>query len=404
MRARRSILAGLIATFTLVTASPALAQTMTPGPLGGQGGSGICHVGPSLICAADDIVDAAGDLIGGAAKRGAGAAADAVMGGVVDWAAGGAAWLLRTIGRQVERSSRPAIGSGWFSKRYAAMRRMAVALSLAFLLIAICHAALRHDLQLLVRCTLVALPASLLLMFAAVTLVELALALTDELSIAALGGADANVRDAFSDLGNVLAPASGAAPALPGFLIFIAAVLTALLAMLVWLELVLREAAIYLAVAFLPLALATAVWPRTVNWSQRLASWLCALILAKLTIATAFSLAGDMLANARPGSGGLSALLAGCAVLVLAAASPWVLLRLIPFTAGGAGGLHRRDIGGAVRQAPGVGAGLLLAKHGLGRGAGAVAGGASASGQAGRRNWSPPAARSSEAKRAPNER
>jgi hypothetical protein len=172
----------------------------------------------------------------------------------------------------------------------------------------------------------------------------------------------------------VLLPSAAAGPALPSFLVFIAAVVTALLALLVWLELVLREAAVYLAVAFLPLALAAAVWPGTVHWSKRLAGWLSALILAKLTIAAAFSLAGAMLAGARPGTGGLSALMAGCAVLVLAAASPWVLLRLIPFTSASGDGLRRSHLSGAMRQAPGAAAAMSLARHGVSHGASAAIG------------------------------
>jgi hypothetical protein len=389
MSGRPLIVTAAVAAVLLLRAAPAPAQGIVPAPLPVPGAGAECQLGTSLICAAQGIVGGAGGLIGGVAKEGAGLAADAVMGGVADWAAGGAAWLLRTIGRQVERSTRPQIGSAWFSRQYDSMRRISIALSLAFLLVAIIHATLRHDLDLLLRCCLVALPTSLLLMFAAVTFVELALAVTDELSAAAVTSAGGDVREAFSDLGHVLVPAGGSTPALPSFLIFLAAVLTAMLAMLVWLELELREAAVYLAVAFLPLALAAAVWPKTVHWAQRLAAWLSALILAKLTIAAAFSLAGAMLAGARPGGGGLSALLAGCAVLVLAAASPWVLLRLIPFTAAGAGGLHRKEVGGAFGQAPGVGAAILVAKHGLGR----AAGGAPAAGQMAARPWAPAPAR-----------
>lgn len=348
-------------------------------------GSTACRLGTAMICTAGTLLDGAGGLVGDAAQAGT----TAVMGGIVDWAAGGAAWLLRTIATQVDRSTRPDLGSPWFSRRYEAMRSSAVALSLVFLLVAITHASLRRDLGLLLRACLVALPSALLVMFAAVTLVELALALTDELSAAALQGTGADVREAFSDLGKVLMPSSGASPVLPGFLVFIAAVLTSLLALLVWLELALREAAVYVAMPFMPLTLAAAVWPSTRHWSQRLAGWLSALILSKLTIATAFSLAGAMVANARPGSGGMSALLAGCAVLVLAAASPWVLLRLIPFTAGGQG-LHRAHLSGAVRQAPGAGAALLLARRGM---ASAASGAAPAQKVAGGRPWAPGAAR-----------
>jgi hypothetical protein len=199
-----------------------------------------------------------------------------------------------------------------------------------------------------------------------------------------------DVKAAFADVAKVLLPTAVAGPGLPSFLIFIAAVLTSMLALLVWLELALREAAVYLALVFMPLALAAAVWPRTVHWAQRLAGWLGALILAKLTIATAFALAGSMLAHARPGSGGLSALLAGCAVLILAAVSPWVLLRLIPFTASGEG-LHRPQFSGAAR--PGVAAAMLIARQGAG---GVKAKGPAPTMSRGAATWAPAPARSTE--------
>ena len=380
--------------FALGCAESAAAQTLIPPLPGGdkerpeKKDEPECHVGASLVCAAGDLGSAAAGLVGDVAQAGAGAAADAVMGGVVSWAAGGAAWLLRGIGRQVERSTRPSLGSAWFEERYAGMRQLAIGLSLLFLLIAVGQAALAHDLRLLARACLVALPAALLLMFAAVTLVEIALAVTDELALAAVRGTGGNVRSAFADLARVLLPTAITGNPLPGFLLFLAALLTALLSLLVWLELVLREAAVYLAVAFLPLALSALVWARTAHWARRLAEWLAAIILAKVTIAVAFSLAGAMLGHGRGGSGGLSALLAGCAVLVLAAASPWVLLRLIPFTSGAAGSLHRGDIRGAVRQAPGATVATRAARQaGLGGASSAVrAAGSSGGGTA---RWAP---------------
>ena len=112
---------------------------------------------------------------------------------------------------------------------------------------------------------------------------------------------------------------------------FLAAALTAALALLVWVELVLREASIYVAVSFLPLAFVALVWRPTAHWARRLAEWLGAIIVSKFTIAAAFAIAGSALAHGRSGgSGGLTVLLAGCAVLLVAALTPWVLLRMLP--------------------------------------------------------------------------
>lgn len=72
-----------------------------------------CGHGVTFICAGDTLVDAAGDVASGAA----GAAGDAVMGGVVSWASEGAAWLVVKVGDQIDRSTRPAIGSAWFGRQ-----------------------------------------------------------------------------------------------------------------------------------------------------------------------------------------------------------------------------------------------------------------------------------------------
>jgi len=203
-----------------------------------------------------------------------------------------------------------------------------------------------------------------------------------------LGSSGADAKEAFSDVAEVLAPVAAATGyALPGLVLFLGALLTAVLALVVWIELILREAAIYVAVAFLPITLAALVWPRTAHWARRLAEWLSAIVLAKFTIAASFAIAGSMIAHARGGSGGMSALLAGCAVLLLAAFSPFVLLRLIPFAEQAAGSLHRAHVGGAVKAAPGAHVTTLLVHQAMLKNFGA--GLASTGGAARARSWTP---------------
>jgi hypothetical protein len=393
MPLRNACLAALLAAaILLILASAASAQTLIP-PLPGLGG-GDDHppqqqaqahdqpscFGPSLLCDPGTVVDATGDVVG----AGVGVAADAVMGGIVGWAASGAAWLVRTIARQVDRSTRPALGSAWFARRYASMRLLAVSLALLFLLAAIAHAVMRQDLVMLARSCLVALPLALLLTFAAVTLVELGLAVTDSLTAAAVGGVDGDVAKAFRDLGGALRPTA----VVPGLVLFLGSILIAVLSLVVWIELILREAAIYVAVAFLPLALAAITWPRTAHWARRLAEWIAAIVLAKLAIAVSFAVAGAMLAHARGGTGGLSAIFGGCAVLLIAALSPWVLLRLIPFAEQAPGSLQRSHVGGALKAAPGAAASSLLVRQAMLKSF--TAGLASTPAAARGRNWTPP--------------
>jgi hypothetical protein len=359
-----------------------------------------CLPGPSLVCAVEEAVTGTVGVIGDAAGAGASVAADAVLGGVVAWAGTGAAWLLREIGSQVDRSTRPAVGSAWFARRYSSMRQLAISLSVLFLLAAIVNSVVRRDVVMLLRACFVALPLALLLTFAAVTLVELGLALTDGLTAAAVQGSGDDANAAFAGLGDLFGPDAATANPLPGLVLFLGALLAALLALVVWIELVLREAAIYVAVAFLPIGLSAITWHRTAHWARKLAEWLVAIILAKFVIAATFAIAGSMLGHARGGTGGLSALLAGCAVLLVAAMSPWVVLRLVPFAEQAAGSLSRAQLGSSLSSAPGATATSLLVRQAMMKnfGAGLAAGSGAA---ATKPSWPPtppagagPAARS----------
>ncbi len=389
----RSLVVGAVALAALATPPSALGQSLVEAPKAAERQRALqvkCLPGATLVCTPDSIAAGAVGAIGDVVGDGVDAASDAMLGGIVGWAANGAAWLVRSIAKQIDRSTRPALGSAWFSKRYGAMRQLAISLALLFLLAALLQSAIRRDLLMLLRACFVALPLAMLLTFAAVTLVEAGLAITDGLTAAAVRGTGSDTGDGFTDLAELLSQ-SGTSPQLPGLVLFLAALLTAVLALVVWIELVLREAAIYVAVAFLPICLAAMTWQQTASWARRLAEWLIAIILAKFTIAVAFAVAGSMLGEARGGSGGLSALLGGCAVLLVAALSPWALLKLIPFAEQAAGGLNRSAVKEARSSIPGAAATSLLVRQAMVKNFGTAAGSAGARPNAAAR-WTPPAA------------
>jgi hypothetical protein len=334
----------------------------------------------ALVCVGGAVAGAIGDVAGDVITTGATATSGALMGPVVRWVAEGAAWLIAGIGELMDRSTRPALTSGWFTERYAGMAQLAVLMSALFLLLSVGEAIVAQDVTKLLRSTFLALPYALLLTFAAVALVDVALAVTDWMTAWVMRGSRESISDAFQSLSSVLstAPSGPMAP----FAVFLGSNLIAIVALLLWLELVMREAAIYVAVAFLPLTLVAMVWERTAHWIRRLAEWLLALILAKFTIAVAFALAGSAIGEAHTSDGGLSRMLAGCAVLLVAALTPWALLRLIPLAEAAAG---RTLTGGEIRAAtsslPGVSTATSAAKFlllgyiggGAAVGAGAVA-------------------------------
>jgi hypothetical protein len=184
-----------------------------------------------------------------------------------------------------------------------------------------------------------------LLTAVAVKLVELGLAVTDAMSAAVAKGAglDAGHFMASVTLGLSGASATGQ-PGAPGFLLFLGSLAVVFGAVMVWVELLLRSAAVYVTVLFLPLALASLAWPAISHWCRRLVDTLVALILGKFVIVTVLSLAAGALASSGSGGGtggvegGFTAVLGGAALLLLSAFSPWALFRLLPFLESGAVG------------------------------------------------------------------
>ncbi len=109
---------------------------------------------------------------------------------------------------------------------------------------------------------------------------------------------------------------------------FLVAVLTVTGAIALWIELVVREAAVYVIVLMLPLFFAALVWPARRVWAARAVELLIALILSKFVIVAVLALGGAAMEHAAALS--ITSLLAGLALVLLAAFSPWVLLRLLP--------------------------------------------------------------------------
>ena len=127
------------------------------------------------------------------------------------------------------------------------------------------------------------------------------------------------------------------------FLAFFVGLLDAAGALVLWLELLMREAAVYVIVLMLPLAFAALVWPARRVWAVRAVELLVALILSKFAIVAVLALAAAALGHSV--FVGPDAMLAGLALVRSAAFAPWALLRLLPLAelASGTAGSLRRD-------------------------------------------------------------
>ncbi len=187
---------------------------------------------------------------------------------------------------------------------------------------------------------------------------------------------------------------------LVGFALFIVALVIAVCALLLWIELVVRQAAVLVGTLFLPVGFAGMVWESTAHWLRKLAEGLLAIILAKFVITAVVAVGASAVAE---GGDNPAALILGAGILAVAVFTPYVLLSIIPLgTLAVAEGLTRRPLqagsstmstlywgqallggngsGGGGGAAPTGAGGAPMADAGGGGGISAMAGGAAGGG------------------------
>ncbi len=260
---------------------------------------------------------------------------NSVLDGMTTWVSDGAVWLLGQIGTVLQDTTQIDLSASWFTTHFATMADLAGVVIVPMLLLGIIQAIHRQSTSMLLRSILINVPVALVLTGVAVQLVQLGLALTDAMSSEVASGAGLNTGQFLSSTVAALSGTAVTDPTAPAFLVFVGGLVVVFGAFLLWAELLVRTAAVYVAVLFLPLALASLTWPAISHWCRRLVEVLVALILSKFVIVTVLSLgvgavAGGSGSQSTANDGGFSSVLGGAALLFLAALSPWALLRLLP--------------------------------------------------------------------------
>lgn len=284
--------------------------------------------------------------VGGAVKTAVGSAGSSTardasaalaLAAVGAWVLGGAKFVLHETGRLLSETSSPQLQTTWFSSTYWRIAAIAAVLTLPFLFAAAVQALLRSDLSLLARASLGYLPLAMLAVSVAAPVAMLLLAASDQLS-AVVSSAAGDAGGRFLDRASLTV---GALTILSGspFLAFFVGVLTVAGAVVLWIELLIRQAAVYVIVLMLPLAFAAMVWPARRIWAIRSVELLVALILSKFAMVAVLSLGGAAMGQGHTVAGAL----AGLVLIVLGAFAPWALLRLLPLAdlaSGAAAGLR----------------------------------------------------------------
>jgi hypothetical protein len=257
------------------------------------------------------------------------AAAEVLALGVA--AAGAADATVKIVAKAIGETTSPQLTSTWFSGTYWRISAIAALLALPFLFAAAVQALMRSDITLLIRSAFGYLPLAALVTAIAAPLTMLLLAASDEMSAIVSSAAPSGHH--FLEKAALFTGLFAVARHSP-FLLIAVATLALMFGVAVWLELAVREAAVYVIVLMLPLMFSAMVWPARRVWAIRAVEILVALILSKFVIVAVLSLGSGAL-----GSGVVSAI-AGIALLMLAAFSPWMLLRLLPMAemAGAAAG------------------------------------------------------------------
>jgi hypothetical protein len=278
--------------------------------------------------------------VGGAAKavlgQGASKAANAVAAtaGIAAVAAsvfGGAKFSLHETATLLSDTSSPQLTSTWFSSRYWRVAGIAVVLTLPFLFAAAIQALLRSDLTLLLRAAFGYLPLAMLAVSVAAPVTMLLLAASDQMS-AVVSSATGVTSTAF--VGQTTAALGLLTLAAGPFMAFFVCLLIVAAAVVLWIELLMREAAVYVIVLMLPLAFAAMVWPARRIWAIRAVESLVALVISKFAIVAVLSLGGAALSSGTNlgnlGNHSITDVLIGLVLLLMGAFTPWALLRLLP--------------------------------------------------------------------------
>lgn len=295
---------------------------------------------------------------------------DDVFRQLTSWVAEGAGWLMGQVVKAIDTSTTPRLDTEGFLRAYARMAAIAAVMACAMLLLAILEGIAQGSPALLARVVAVNVPLAFLGTSLAFAVVQLLIGVTDGLSAAIAGASHHDstrfFEAAIGDLGHIGGDVGGSAGApgspsaavgkasgsvaVPLFVGFVAAIVGAFAAFAVWLELVMRDAAVYAVALFMPLALAASIWPRWTGALRRTGELLVAVIGSKFVIVAIVSLAASLIAEE---AGSVEHVLAAAALMCLACFAPFVLLRLIPFSEGALAAAYgrRSATGGAIGAA-----------------------------------------------------
>jgi len=307
-------------------------QAAVPAASVAKGSTAPCNVSIPVIGGVVSTLTNGACALGNAIGHGVGDLVSGIGNGILDvvatWLIGAATSITRFVAAQMTATTTPQLGSSWFEAQFASMAALGGGLALLVALVAFASAALRRSPEALAG-TITGVVRAGLGTGLVVALTAIALGVADEISNDVIGSSP----HAFWD---TVATAWGHS----GFGGFGSSALAALIALvevvgalLVWLELIVRNAAIYIAVLFFPVALAASIWPPLSGWTSRLGRTLLLLVILKPVTLIVLSLAGNAAAAGLSfqdsATSSVGTILAAVVIFALAAFAPWTLMYLL---------------------------------------------------------------------------
>jgi hypothetical protein len=241
---------------------------------------------------------------------------------ITDWVSEGASWLIGEVVKGINETTTPQLTTKSFIAEYGRMAQIAALMGMAMLLLAVLEGVAQGNAGMLARVVLVNVPLAFIATSVAYAVVQLLLVATDGLchaiaatshessqhffknAITGLGnaggdaGREINSGGGNDPLGGVAGEAAGKAT-VPLFVTFLVAIIGAFAAFLVWLELLMRDAAVYVVASFMPFSLAAAIWPRWAGALRKTGELLVAVIGSKFVIVAIIALAAGLMGESR---------------------------------------------------------------------------------------------------------
>lgn len=289
----------------------------------------------------DGLLNGLGWIWDQTAGRATSAVWDQIVNGLVSWVVNSITWFVGALLQFFDRSSTPSLASNWFAggsigtrahSPYGVVAGLALSVLLLCVLISVVHGLLTGEGPAIVGRLARDVPLSILGIVGTISVVQVLLGTADELATQILAGtqAGAHATTVLHTLGQFQA-SSGQ----PTFVVFLLGLVAVLGAFVLWVELLVRASLLYVLLALSPFAYAAFVWPSARRILHRLAELIVALVFSKVVIAVTLAVAASALASSNTsrlatGEEKIGTLLVGTIMFLLAAFSPFLLLRLFP--------------------------------------------------------------------------